>query len=336
MLANSRTLTQAAFITRRSETWQHLDAFLARIGRRGIRALSPDEVTEFGRLYRATTSDLAYAQGRGFDRVLLEYLNRSVARAHAQVYARAPESGTQRIAGFYARVFPQEFRRSLPYVAICTAITVACAVIAYVLVRNHPADAYAMLPKTLVPETIRKSLHDSNFAVDPTFGPAMSTMIIANNLKVAIVAFAGSITLGALTVYIIGLNGLMLGGMAALFTNAGFGKDFWATIAPHGVIELTAIQIAGAAGLLIAAGALFPGRRRRRDVLVANARRAGTLILGVASMLVVAGTIEAFVSPRRLPVSVRIAIGLFTALMLVAYFTGAGRRDDAVTTDRAA
>ena len=161
-------------------------------------------------------------------------------------------------------------------------------------------------------------------------------MIIANNVKVAIVAFAGSITLGALTVYIIGFNGLMLGGMAALFTNGGFGKDFWATIAPHGVIELTAIQIAGAAGLLIAAGALFPGRRRRRDVLVANARRAGTLILGVASMLVVAGTIEAFVSPRRLPVSVRIAIGLFTALVLVLYFTGAGRRAGAVTTDRAA
>ena len=226
----------------------------------------------------------------------------------------------RRIAGFYARGFPEEFRRSLPYVAICTAITVACAVVAYVLVRNHPADAYAMLPKSLVPETIRKSLHDSNFAVDPTFAPAMSAMIIANNVKVAIVAFAGSVTLGALTVYIIAFNGLMLGGMAALFTNAGFGKDFWATIAPHGVIELTAIQIAGAAGLLIAAGALFPGRRRRRDVLVANARRAGTLIFGVASMLVVAGTIEAFVSPRRLPVSVRIAVGLFTAVVLVLYF----------------
>lgn len=301
-----------------------------------MRALSPDEIAELGRLYRATTSDLAYAQGRGFERDLLEYLNRSVARAHAQVYARAPESGTQRIADFYAGVFPREFRRSLPYVAICTAITLACAVVAYVVVRNHPADAYAMLPKSLVPDSIRKSLHDSNFAVDPTFAPAMSAMIIANNVKVAIVAFAGSITLGALTVYIIAFNGLMLGGMAALFTNAGFGNDFWATIAPHGIIELTAIQIAGAGGLLIAAGALYPGRRRRREVLVANARRAGTLILGVASMLIVAGTIEAFVSPRRLPVSVRVAIGLFTAIALIAYFTSAGRRAGAVTTDRAA
>ncbi len=274
------------------------------------------------------TSDLAYAQGRGFDAGLLEYLNRSVARAHAQVYARAPESSLKRIADFYARVFPEEFRRSWPYFAICTAITVACAVVAYVLVRNHPADAYALLPKFLVSEKIRKSLHDSNFAVDPSFAPAMSAMIITNNVKVAIIAFAGCVTLGAVTLYIIGFNGLMLGGMGALFTNAGFGTDFWATIAPHGFIELTAIQIAGAAGLLIAAAMVYPGRMRRRDLIAANARRAGTLIIGVASMLIVAGTIEAFVTPRRLPEKTRIVVGLSTAVLMAMYFSGAGRRPE--------
>ena len=330
-------MTQTTFVERRSQTWERLDALLKRVERRGVRALSPEEIYELGALYRATTSDLAYAQGRGYDRALLEYLNRSVARAHAHVYARAPESGLQRIADFYARTFPQEFRRSFAYFAICTGITVACAVVAYVVVRTHPADASAFLPKFLVSEKIRKSLHDSNFAVDPSFAPAMSAMIITNNVKVAIIAFAGSVTLGALTIYIIATNGLMLGGMGALFTNAGFGSDYWATIAPHGIIELTAIQIAGAAGLLIAAGALYPGRRRRRDLIAANARRAGTLILGVASMLIVAGTIEAFVSPRSLPEKTRIVIGLTTALLLVSYFTTSGlRTKDNVTVDRAA
>lgn len=321
-------LTQAAFVERRSGTWQRLEDLLKRVERRGVGALTPDEIFEFGRLYRATTSDLAYAQGRAYDGALLEYLNRTVARAHAQVYARAPESGMRRIGEFYTRTFPQEFRRSLPYIAICTAITIACAVVAYVRIRNHPTDAYALLPKFLVSEKIRKSLHDSNFAFDASFAPTMSAMIIMNNVKVAIIAFAGCVTLGALTVYIIGMNGVMLGGMGALFTNAGFGSDFWATVAPHGVIELTAIQISGAAGLLIAAAMVYPGRMRRRDLIVANARRAGTLILGVASMLVVAGTIEAFVSPRRLPESIRIAVGLFTALMLILYFAGAGRKRD--------
>jgi uncharacterized membrane protein SpoIIM required for sporulation len=319
-------LNQATFVARRSDTWEQLDALLKRVERRGVRKLSTAEISELGRLYRATTSDLAYAQARGYDRVLLEYLNRCVARAHAQVYAKAPESGMARIGDFYARSFPQEFRRSLPYVAICTAITLACAVVAYVLVRNHPADVYALLPKMLVPDAIRKSLHDTNFAVEASFAPAMSAAIITNNVKVAIIAFAGSITLGALTIYIIAFNGLMLGGLGALFTNAGFGYDFWATISPHGVIELTAIQIAGASGLLIAASVVYPGRLRRHDAIVANARRAGTLILGVASMLIVAGTIEAFISPRRLPVSIRATIGLITAVVLIAYFMGAGRR----------
>jgi uncharacterized membrane protein SpoIIM required for sporulation len=323
-------LNQSVFVARRSRTWEDLDALLRRVERRGVGSLTPEEIDELGRLYRATTSDLAYAQGRVFDRALLEYLNRSVARAHAHVYARAPESGMARIYDFYARAFPYEFRRSLAYVAICTAITVACAVASYVLVRNHPTDVYALLPKMLVPDAIRKSLHDTNFAVDASFAPAMSAEIITNNVKVSIIAFAGSITLGALTVYIIAFNGLMLGGMGALFTNAGFGYDFWATIAPHGIIELTAIQIAGGSGLLIAAGIVYPGRLRRRDAIVENARRAGTLILGVASMLIVAGTIEAFISPRRLPANDRIAIGAMTAIALAMYFAGAGQpKEDA-------
>ncbi len=323
-----QALTQSTFVERRSDAWQRLEALVRRVERRGARSLSPAEISDLGRLYRAVTSDLSYAQGRGYDRALLEYLNRSVARAHAQVYARAPESSMARIGDFYARTFPREFRRSWAYVALCTALTVAGAVIAYVLVRNHPADVYALLPKMLVPDAIRKSLHDSNFAVNAGSAPAMSAMIITNNIKVSIIAFAGCVTLGALTVYIIAFNGLMLGGLGALFTNAGFGGDFWATIAPHGFIELTAIQIAGAASLLVVAGVLNPGRLRRRDALVANARRAGTLILGVASMLVVAGTIEAFISPRRWPVGDRVAVGIVTAVALVLYFGGAGRLEE--------
>jgi uncharacterized membrane protein SpoIIM required for sporulation len=324
---------RAGFVKQRSATWQRLEALIARAGRRGVRALDADDVVELGRLYRATTSDLAYARAREFDVALVEYLNRLTARAHAYVYGGSAETGSARIGRFYRETFPREFRRSFAYFAICAAITIACSVVAYALIRSHPTDAYALLPKSLIPDEIRKSLHDSNFGFDRDFAPAMSTMIVANNVKVAIVAFAGSITLGALTLYIIGSNGLMLGGLGALFANAGFGYDFWATVAPHGVIELTAIQIAGGAGLLIAAGILYPGRLRRRDAIVANARRAGTLIVGVASMLIVAGTIEGFISPQRWPAEIRIAIGAVTALALLLYFGFSGRP---VTRGRAA
>ncbi|HTU82416.1 MAG TPA: stage II sporulation protein M [Candidatus Acidoferrales bacterium] len=319
-------MQQSTFVERRAAAWQRLEELVRRAGRRGIRALDPGAVAELGRLYRAATSDLAFARGRGYDASLTEYLNRLTARAHAHVYGAANESGWDRIARFYAYTFPREFRRSFAFFAICTAVTIACSVTAYAVVGSHPNEAYALLPKAMIPSRIDKSLHDSNFGFDLGYWPAMSSMIVTNNMRVAAIAFAGSATLGALTIWIVAQNGLMLGGLGALFTRAGFGYDFWATIAPHGVIELTAIQIAGAAGLLIAAGVIYPGRLRRRDAIAANARRAGTLIAGVASMLVVAGTIEGAISPQRWPPAARIAIGALTAAALLLYF-GFGGRD---------
>jgi uncharacterized membrane protein SpoIIM required for sporulation len=325
-------VTQATFVERRTAAWSELDTLLGRASRRGLRRLQPEDVEQIGRLYRAVTSDLAYATGRGYDARLLAYLNRLVARAHAYVYGGAATTGWQRIARFYTQSFPREFRHSFAYIGICAAITIIAAVVAYVLVRAHPGDAYALLPDQLIPAQIRKSLHDSNFAFDPSTSPAVASAIITNNVRVAIMAFAGCVTLGVLTLWIILFNGLMLGGVGALFANAGFGTDFWATVAPHGVIELTAIQIAGGAGLLISAGILAPGRLRRRDAIAAAARRAGVLIAGVASMLLVAGTIEGFFSPLRLPASDRIAVGVVTAIALIGYFGFAGRASPSTAT----
>jgi uncharacterized membrane protein SpoIIM required for sporulation len=138
--------------------------------------------------------------------------------------------------------------------------------------------------------------------------------------------FAGGMTLGIFTVYELIFTGFMVGGLGALFANAGFGPDYFATIAPHGVIELTSIVIASAAGLLLAAGVLAPGRLRRIDALKRNAQRAGLLILGVSSMLVVAGIIEGFYSPQRFPPVARLAMGAVTGVAMAWYFTFAGRR----------
>jgi uncharacterized membrane protein SpoIIM required for sporulation len=317
-------MNQRVFVDRRSSAWQRLETLLVH-ARRGIRSMSAEDVNELGRLYRAITSDLAYAQGQAYDAAILAYLNRLTARAHAQIYRNTATGGWGRIGGFFAQGFPREFRRSFGWIALCCALTIACAVVSYVLVRSHPGDAYALLPSSMVPDQIRKSLHDSNFGFDRGYSPEMSAFIITNNVRVAILAFAGCITLGVVTLYLIVFNGLMLGALGALYSNAGFGSDFWATVAPHGVIELTAIQIAGAAGLLIVAGLLAPGRLRRRDAIALNARRAGTLILGVASMLVVAGTIEGFISPQRWAITTRESIGAITALGLILYFGFAGR-----------
>jgi uncharacterized membrane protein SpoIIM required for sporulation len=308
----------------RRARWDRLEQLLAVLDRRGVGGLSREETEELALGYRAATSDLAIAQSRGYDAMVLSYVNRLATRAHAYVYAGTSASGWSRIVQFASVTFPREVRRSWAPILVCTLITVISAIIAYHAVATNPANAYALLSDQEVPH-ITKSLHDSNFGFDRSLSPLMSPLIITNNIKVCTYAFAGGATLGIFTLWIILENGLMVGGLGALFAHAGFGRDFWATIAPHGVIELSAIQIAGGAGLLIAAGVIAPGRARRVDAIVRNARRAGNLIMGVAGMLVVAGTIEGFVTPQRISENARFGIGAATALALIAYLGFAGR-----------
>jgi uncharacterized membrane protein SpoIIM required for sporulation len=307
----------------RRARWDRLAALVDRAARRGVRSLPPGEIDELALAYRAATSDLAVARTRGEDPVILDHLNRLTARAHSVVYVATARSGWNRFAEFVLRGFPREVRRSWAPIVFCSAVTILSSFVAYGSVMSDPANAHALLPDMQLPP-VTKALHDSNFGFDRAYSPAMASMIITNNVRVAAIAFAGGMTGGLLTGWIILTNGLMVGALGALYARAGFGADFWATIAPHGVIELTAIQIAGGAGLVLAGGYLRPGRARRVDALTFAARRAGTLVLGVALLLCVAGTIEGFISPQRLSIAVRAVVGAVTAIALLAYLLGSG------------
>ncbi len=326
-------MRESRFVDRGRQRWAELERLLARADRSGLRRLRAEDLDALASGYRAATSDLAVARARGYDARLVAYLNRLVARAHARIYAGTSPAGWSKAAHLFTTAFPREVRRSWQAIALCMLITLGTAAVSYRATTADPANAYAFVPAAQIP-LVDRSLHDSNFGFNRAFAPAMSALIITNNIRVDLMAFAGGITAGILTLYIIGSNGLVLGTLGATFAARGFGTDFWATIAPHGAIELFSIQVAGAAGLILAAGIVRPGRARRIDALRVNAARAMTLMLGVAGMLVVAGTIEGFVSPQRLSVDVRLSIGALTAVALIAYFAFAGRGSDA-TADRA-
>jgi uncharacterized membrane protein SpoIIM required for sporulation len=318
-------IRERIYVERRHEGWERLEALIAECDRKGLQALSAAELQELALLYRSITTDLAAAKSRGYSAELVAYLNRTTARAYAIVHAGTARAGWSNVATFFAETFPREVRRSRGIIAATTAIFIIATFVSYWMVAQRPANVYAFLPDELVPTT-NKSLHDSNFAFDRNYAPEMSSEIITNNIRVTMIVFAGGIaTLGILTLYEITFNGLMLGGMGALFAHKGFGLDFWATIAPHGVIELSAIQIAGAAGLQFTVAIVAPGRLRRIDALRLAGRRAGVLMIGVAGMLVVAGTIEGFVSPQRTSETFRLGFGAMTAVLLFAYLALAGR-----------
>lgn len=341
-------MRQSVFVERRREGWRRLEELLGAAERRGLRALAPEEIEELARLYRWVTSDLAFADGRGYDPSLRAYLHRLTARSHAYVYAGNVEAGWNRIVRFLARDFPQEVRRSHWYILAAVAIFAVPAIIAYLQIIANPTNAFSILPDEWI-RPIHEKLHDSNFGFNRDFAPAMSTMIMTNNIKVAAMAFAGGIVPmpllgldsgiawvllllvpGVPTAYLIFTNGLMVGGLGAMYQNAGFGYDFWATIAPHGVIELTAIQISGGAGFLIAGGLFNPGQLRRIDALVRNSRRALVLFGGVVVMLMIAALIEGFFSPQSFSPEIRLSVGALTGLLLLYYFTFVGREPNVV------
>jgi uncharacterized membrane protein SpoIIM required for sporulation len=321
-------MRERIFVDRRQGGWGRLEALLARAANKGLSGLQPRELQELALLYRSATSDLAAAQSRAYSPELGAYLNRLTARGYSLVHIGTARSGWSLVARFFTTTFPREVRHSAKIILATSVLFVLAAIVAYWLVSERPANVYALLPDAEIP-VITKSLHDSNFAFDRNFAPAMSSLIITNNIRVAMEAFAGGIaTLGILTLWAILNNGLMVGALAALFTGRGFGLDFWATIAPHGVIELTSIQIAGAAGLQLALAVIAPGRLRRIDALKAAGRRAGVLMIGVAGLLVIAGTIEGFVTPQRTTEVFRIGVGVLTAVLLGTYLSLAGRQPD--------
>lgn len=317
-------MRERVFVARRQDGWEQLEALLRMADRGGLRRLSADRLQELALRYRSVTTDLAAAQSRNYSPELRAYLNRLTARAHSYVYVGGARNGWSRFAEFFGATFPREFRRSGRIIAAVSTLFVLAGFVAYWIVEQRPLSVYALLPAPLVP-VVQKSLHNSNFAFDRSFSPLMASAIITNNVKVAMIAFAGGMTLGVLTIWSVLQNGLMVGALGALYGAKGFGADFWATIAPHGVIELTSIQIAAGAGLLLAQAIIAPGRLRRIDALKANARRAGVLMLGVAGLLAVAGTIEGFISPMRTSLTFRFGFGILTAVLLASYLGLAGR-----------
>src|SRR2546425_12527604 len=147
--------------------------------------------------------------------------------------------------------------------------------------------------------------------------PQASSAIMTNNMSVSFMTFATGITAGIGTLWFLFFNGLMLG---VIGTACGFYQmsgQLWSFVAPHGVLELPAIFIAGGAGLRLAQALLFPGVLSRWDSLALGGGEAVRLLVGVIPMLIVAGLIEAFFSPSSTPMAMKFvaAAALFTCFI---------------------
>ncbi len=314
-----------AIVATGSARWAAFAAQLGAARTHGLSALGEDGVREFVQGYRDIAADLARLSTavHGRESAELFYLNRLVAGAHNLLYRRrAIPAGD--VVRLLFRDVPREIRRSARPIALAAALLFLPAIISGIAVYREPDVARMLLPPKMLDraqEGVARARSGEGYIPDPqVFRPVMATSIIANNVQVTFAAFAAGMTAGLGTVWLLLANGISIGAVVGLYASKGILALLLAFIAPHGVLELSAICIGGGAGFLLAAALLIPGDRTRRQALVENGRRAVRLIAGSSLLLLVAGTLEGFVSPIEWwPLSVKLAVSATTAVALVEY-----------------
>jgi uncharacterized membrane protein SpoIIM required for sporulation len=320
-----------AIVATGSPRWIAFAARLAEAQRKGLRALGEQGVRDFVAEYRALSVDLARlrtaARGQASDDLF--YLGRLVAGAHTLLY-RDRRHDLRAAVHFLAFDVPAEIRRSVVPISLAAALLFGPAAIAYTAVVRQPAVASVFIPTGMLDRAeagIKRAREGDGYIDDPqVLRPVMASAIIANNVQVTFAAFAFGITAGLGTSVLLLLNGVSLGGVFGLYASKGILTLLLAFVAPHGVLELTAICIAGGGGFLLAAALLLPGPRTRRRALAENGRRAIRLIAGSTFLLLIAGSLEGLVSPIPYwPLQLKLAVSALTAVFLVVYLR-AGRR----------
>ena len=319
-----------AIVAASSPRWIAFGARLAEVQRHGLRSLGEGGVREFVSEYRALSVDLARLRtaARGQPSEELFYLGRLVAGAHNILY-HDRRSDARDVLRFLAIDVPAEIRRSYAPIGLAAALLFVPATIAFTAVVRDPAVARVFIPTSMhdrAEEGVRRARQGTGYIPDPqVLRPVMASVIIANNVQVTFAAFALGVTAGLGTALILLLNGVSLGGVVGLYASKGIATLLLAFVAPHGVLELSAICIAAGGGFLLAAALLVPGPRTRRRALAENGRRAIRLIAGSTLLLIAAGSLEGLVSPiPNWALSAKLAVSAATLVLLAAYvFAGA-------------
>ena len=314
-----------ALIAAGSPRWSAFALRLTAAQQNGLRSLGEQGVREFVAEYRSLAADLARlrtaAGGRAIDELF--QLGRLVAGAHNLLY-RDRGMPLRNAVRFLFTDVPREIRRSARPILLAALLMFGPALISAVGVIRTPGLAARMLPTGMLQRAedgVRRARNGEGYIQDPQlFRPVMASSIVANNVQVSFAAFAGGIAFGVITAMLLLANGISFGAVIGLYVSKGIGALLLAFVAPHGVLELTAICVAAGGGFLLAAALLLPGSRSRRVALAENGRRAARLLAGSTLMLLAAGSLEGLVSPIEWwPLEGKLAVSATTLVLLVVY-----------------
>lgn len=308
------------FIARNSPSWQRLEELVGRSGRHH-RDLSADEVDELVTLYQRVSTHLSVARTRHDDPALVASLTRLVGRAGAVVYGTRPHTWRAAVR-FITDTFPAALWHIRVFVAVSALLFVVPAAAMGLWLANSPAAL-----NVAAPEALREAYVTEDFAAYYSSEPSaqFATMVTTNNIQVGVLAFAGGVLLCLPTAFVLAYNGANLGVAAGLFAAASEQARFWGLILPHGLLELTAVFVAGGTGLALGWTLVDPGDRPRSEALAEEGRRAVAVVVGLVGVFLVAGIIEGFVTGSALPTWARVGIGALAAAVFLTYVVLRGR-----------
>jgi len=292
-------MRQEQFVTRYQHEWQQFEDWLQRRGdsARKVRgSLDPDLPGDetIPERYRRLCQHLALARRRGYSPQLVERLQQLMQRGHNLLY-RTPPPRWQRAVEFLIADFPQLVRSQAAAMWVACALFVLPLVGIFVLLQYQPELIHLLLDPRQIAQM--EKMYDpaaDRLGRDSGTDWAMFGHYIMNNISIGLRTFASGLLAGIGTVLVLLFNGITIGAVAGHLQQVGFGDPFWRFVVGHAPFELTAIVIAGGAGLQLGLKLLAPGRKRRIDALVDGGIIGARLCLGVAFMLLVAAFIEAF------------------------------------------
>ena len=309
-----------AYIAAHTVAWRRLEQLVVRAGRPG--RCTGRELDELVELYQRTATHLSVIRSASPDVQLVDRLSTLVARARS-VVAGGRRNGWRDASRFAAVSFPAAVWRSRWWVGGAAAgfLLVAFAMGWWVASSDEVQRSIA------APEEVRR-LVEQDFAnyYRSEAASSFAARVFTNNAQVAALAFAAGILLGIPTVLILLVNAVNVGVVGGLMVSAGRGDVFFGLILPHGLLEITAIWVAAGVGLRIGWCVVDPGPRRRAEALAEEGRAAVAVVLGLVLVFLVAGVIEAFVTPSGLPTAGRVGIGVAVELLFLGGVGWLGRR----------
>lgn len=321
-------IPQDVFVGQRQAEWRELDMLLGE--QKELYSHDGATISRIASLYRALCTDLVRCKSARYSPDLSGYLNGIAGRAHSALYGARPVRAFG-VIGLVLREFPASLRKNWRFFLLATALFVLPWIVGQAGTMAEPSFARHVLPAGQLEgmaQAYSKGFEEGRAAgVDS----GMAGFYVYNNVGIAFRCFATGILFGLGSVFFLVYNGLTIGTVTGWVWNAGYGGNILTFMCGHAPFELTAILIAGAAGMRMGYSLVATGGRTRVASLRASAREIGALILGAAVMLVIAAAIEAFWSPSSLPPPVKWAASVVFSLGVAAFLLFAGRRKPAAT-----